>query len=247
MNRLAGKIALVTGGTSGIGAAAVKLFHAEGAQVVATGSSPASVGGAAQRTSAVEFLVSDASDPGAAQSLVGQIRDRFGRLDVLFINAGIARVSAIEDVDEAAFDRIMAVNVRGPYFLLKHASSLLVDGGSVILTSSLAGIRGIAELSAYGASKAALRSLGVSLAVEWAPRRIRVNTIVPGPIVTNLGAKMDLTPAQVAQGGKIVAKVPLSRMGNADEVAEAALYFASDESRFTTGAELTVDGGYTVV
>lgn len=136
--------------------------------------------------------------------------------------------------------------MRGPYFLLKHAIPVLSDGASIILTASSAAVQGMPELSAYGASKAALRSLGMSLAAELAPRRIRVNTVTPGPINTPIAGKMELTPAQMAGFGQMIARVPLGRPGEPEEIAAAALYFASDDSRFTTGTELLVDGGITL-
>jgi NAD(P)-dependent dehydrogenase (short-subunit alcohol dehydrogenase family) len=165
----------------------------------------------------------------------------------LFVNAGIARVAPAEATEEALFDEVFATNVRGPYFLLKYAIPILTDGASVILTSATSAVQGIRGLSAYSASKAALRSVGMTLAVELAPRQIRVNTISPGPINTPIGSKMGLTPEQMASFGEMIARVPLGRPGNADEIAAAALYFASDESRFTTGTELRVDGGLTLL
>lgn len=243
MKRLKGKVALVTGGTSGIGAATARLFQAEGAHVIATGSSEGSVEEARSEMTGIEIIYSDAGDPRAAQALVEHVIKEHGRIDVVFVNAGIARMAAIEAMDEAILDEVMGVNFRGPYFLLKHAASVMSDGGSIVLTSSLAAVRGMAEMSAYGASKAALRSLGLSLAVELAPRRIRVNTITPGPIDTAIGSKMNLTPAQIAESGKLMARVLLERTGRPEEIAAAALYFASNDSGFTTGAELDVDGG----
>jgi len=141
---------------------------------------------------------------------------------------------------------LFATNVRGPYFLLKHAIPVLSDGASIILTSSSAAVQGMPGLSVYGASKAALRSLGMSLAAELAPRRIRINTITPGPINTPIAGKMGLTPEQMAGFGQMIARVPLGRPGEPEEIAAAALYFASDDSRFTTGTELRVDGGITL-
>jgi NAD(P)-dependent dehydrogenase (short-subunit alcohol dehydrogenase family) len=163
------------------------------------------------------------------------------------VNAGIARVAAAADTEERQFDELFATNVRGPYFLLKHAVPVLSDGASVILTSATSALRAVPGLSAYSASKAALRSLGITLAVELAPRRIRVNTITPGPINTPIGGKMGLTPEQMAGFGEMIARVPLNRPGEAEEVAAAALYFASDDSRFTTGTELRIDGGLTLL
>ena len=247
MDRLKGKIALITGGTSGIGAATAKLFQAEGATVIATGASENSVNAATQAMPGIEIVMSNAGDPEAARQLVQSVVAKHGKLDVLFVNAGIARVSATADTEERQFDELFATNVRGPYFLLKHAIPVLSDGASVILTSTTSALRAVPGLSAYSASKAALRSLGITLAVELAPRKIRVNTITPGPINTPIGGKMGLTHEQMAGFGQMIARVPLGRPGEAEEVAAAALYFASDESRFTTGTELRIDGGLTLL
>ncbi len=247
MDRLKGKIALITGGTSGIGAATAKLFQAEGATVIVTGASENSVNSARQTMPGIEVIQSNAGDTQAAQQLVQSVAAKHGKIDVLFVNAGIARVAAASATEERQFDELFATNVRGPYFLLKHASPVLSEGASVILTSATSALRAVPGLSAYSASKAALRSLGITLAVELAPRRIRVNTITPGPINTPIGGKMGLTPEQMAGFGEMIARVPLKRPGEAEEVAAAALYFASNESRFTTGTELVIDGGLTLL
>ena len=247
MDRLKGKIALITGGTSGIGAATARLFQAEGATVIVTGASENSVNAARQTMPGIEVLHSNAGDTQAAQLLIKSVAQKHEKIDVLFVNAGIARVAAAADTEERQFDELFATNVRGPYFLLKHAIPVLSDGASIILTSSAGALRGIPGLSAYSASKAALRSLGITLAVELAPRKIRVNTITPGPINTPIGGKMGLTPEQMAGFGEMIARVPLKRPGEPEEIAAAALYFASDDSRFTTGTELVVDGGLTLL
>jgi len=247
VDRLTGKIALITGGTSGIGAATARLFQAEGATVIVTGSSKNSVNAARQAIPGIEVVQSDAGDTQAARQLVQFVASKHGKIDVLFVNAGIARVAAAVDTEERQFDELFATNVRGPYFLLKHAIPVLSDGASIILTSSASALRGVPGLSAYSASKAALRSLGSTLAVELAPRKIRVNTLTPGPINTPIGGKMGLTPEQMAGFGEMIARVPLNRPGEAEEVAAAALYFASDKSRFTTGTELRIDGGLTLL
>ena len=246
MKKLEGKIILITGGTSGIGAATATLFRDEGATVVATGSSAASVSAAQAQMPGIEFMVSDAGDPAATKALVEHVRVSHGRLDVVFANAGTNRLAPIEEVDEAIFDRLIGLTLRGPFFLLKHAVGLMSEGGSIILTSSTAALRGMATTSVYGAGKAALRGLGLNLAVELAPRKIRVNTITPGPVATPIGQKQGLTEEQIAVFGAMIGRVPLGRMGDAGEVAAAALYFASDASGFTTGAELVVDGGLTI-
>ena len=247
MKRLSGKIALITGGTSGMGAATAKLFQAEGARVIVTGNSPEGLDAARRAMPEVEVIQSNAGDPAAARSLIEQVAQKYGRIDVLFVNAGISRLASIDSVEESLFDEIFNVNFRGPYFLLKHAVPVLADGGSIILTSSTAAVLGMPGVSAYGASKGALRSLGIHLAVELAPRCIRVNTITPGPIQTSIGAKMGLTQEQMEWFGQMIAKLPLARIGQPEEIAAAALYFASDDSRFTTGTELRVDGGMTLV
>ncbi len=247
MAKLTGKIALITGGTSGMGASTAKLFQAEGATVIVTGGSTSGVEAARKEMPGVEVIQSDAGDAAAAKALVEHVKTAHGRIDVLFVNAGIARIGPIEQMDEATFDAIVNTNLRGPYFLLKYAAPAIVDGGSIILTSSSSALQGFPGLSAYAASKAALRSLGISLGVEFAPRQIRVNTITPGPIETPIGGKMNLTPEQMAGFGKMVANLPLKRMGQPEEIAAAALYFASDDSRFTTGTELRIDGGQTLV
>jgi len=246
MDILKNKIALITGGTSGMGAATAKRFHAEGATVVATGSSAASVEAARKEMPDMEVIASDAGDPQAAKILIDHVREKHGRIDILFVNAGIARVAPIGAVDEALFDKVFSVNLRGPYFLIKHSLPVLSDGGSIILTSSAGAVKGMPGLSVYSATKAALHSLGLTLAAELAPRAIRVNTITPGPINTPIGAKMGLTAEQMAGFAQMIERLPLRRPGQPEEIASAALYFASDESGFTTGTELRVDGGMTL-
>jgi NAD(P)-dependent dehydrogenase (short-subunit alcohol dehydrogenase family) len=244
MSKLSGKIALISGGTSGIGAATAKLFQSEGATVVVTGSSEASAAAARADMPGVEVLVSNAADIAATQSLVEAVEARHGRIDVLFVNAGIAKMAPVERIDEAFFDSQFDVNVKGAFFLMKHALRLMPDGGAIILTASVAGAAGgLPGSTIYGATKAALRSFGRTFAKELLPRRIRVNTISPGPVVTPVLDKGGFTQAQkdaFIDGAKT--RVPLGRTGTVEEVAAAALYLAADAT-FTTGAELFVDGG----
>jgi NAD(P)-dependent dehydrogenase (short-subunit alcohol dehydrogenase family) len=244
LGKLDGKIALISGGTSGIGAVTARLFAAEGASVIVTGSSQASADAARTELPGVEAIVSDAADVAATRALVEQVTARHGRIDVLFVNAGIAKFAPIEAVDEALFDRQFDVNVKGAFFLIKHAVAAIPDGGAIILTSSVAGAGGgLGGSTIYGATKAAIRSLGRTVAKELLPRRIRVNTISPGPIVTPILDKGGLTPAQkdaFVEGAKT--RIPLGRTGTPEEVAAAALYLAADAT-YTTGAELFVDGG----
>jgi NAD(P)-dependent dehydrogenase (short-subunit alcohol dehydrogenase family) len=244
MPKLDGKIALISGGASGIGATTARLFRSEGATVIATGSSQTSVDAAKADLPGVEVLVSDASNVAATKALVDHVTARHGRIDVLFVNAGIARFAPIAEVGEAFFDSQFDVNVRGAFFLMKHAIPAIPDGGAIILTASVAGAGGgLGGSTVYGSTKAALRSFGRTFAKELLPRGIRVNTISPGPIVTPILDKNGLTAAQkdaFIAGAKT--RIPLGRTGTVDEVAAAALYLAADAT-YTTGAELFVDGG----
>jgi len=245
MAKLDGKIALITGGTTGIGAETAKLFQSEGATVIVTGSSERSVKAAKVTLPGIEVLVSDASDVAATKTLVDQVKTRHGRIDVLFVNAGIAKFAPIELIDEAFYDSQFNLNVKGAFFLLKHAIPAIPDGGAIILTASVAGSAGgLLGSTVYGSTKAALRSFGRTFAKELTPRGIRVNTISPGPVVTPLLDKNGFTPAQkdaFIEGAKT--RIPLGRTGTTAEVAAAALYLAADAT-YTTGAELFVDGGF---
>ncbi|HEY2177761.1 MAG TPA: SDR family oxidoreductase [Caulobacteraceae bacterium] len=244
MAKLDGKVALISGGTSGIGAATARLFQAEGARVVVTGSSRKSVDAAAAELPGVEALVSDAADIAASKALVDEVKAKYGRIDVLFVNAGIAKFAPIEAVDEAFFDAQFDVNVKGAFFLIKHAIGAIPDGGAIILTASVAGAGGgLGGGTVYGATKAALRSLGRTVAKELTPRGIRVNTISPGPILTPILDKGGFSAAQKeAFIAGAATRVPMGRIGAEQEVAAAALYLAADAT-YTTGAELFVDGG----
>ena len=247
MQKLKDKVALITGGTSGIGFATAKLFQAEGARLVVTGSDPASVDQAQAELGRDALAVkSDAGDPAAIAALVTTIKDRMGSLDVVFANAGIARFAPLEAVDEELFSRTMAVNVQGPLLLIQRALPILRTGGSIILTTSGVNVRGFPATSVYAASKAALRSLARTLSAELLPRGIRVNALSPGGVETRIYDKMGL-PAEALKGllASIVAGTPIGRLAQPLEVARAALYLASDESSYVVGAELVVDGGMT--
>jgi NAD(P)-dependent dehydrogenase (short-subunit alcohol dehydrogenase family) len=243
MAKLDGKIALITGGTTGIGAATAKLFQAEGATVIVTGSSAKTVEIARRDLPGIEVVVCDQADTKASKALVDQVKAKHGRIDVLFVNAGIGAFAPLESVDEASFDRQFNINVRGAYFIIKHAAPVIPDGGAIVLTASTAASSGFAGASVYSATKAALRSFGRTLAAEFAPRNIRVNTVSPGPIETPIFGKSGLTQQQI-QGFKdsITSQVTLKRMGTSEEVAAAVLFLAADAT-FVTGAELLVGGG----
>ena len=244
MAKLDGKIALISGGTTGIGAETAKLFQSEGATVIVTGSGERSVVAAKAALPGIEVLLSDAGNVAATKVLVDQVKTKHRRIDVLFVNAGIAKFAPIEQVDEAFYDSQFNINVKGAFFLIKHAIPCIPDGGAIILTASVAAATGgLLGGTVYGSTKAALRSFGRTIAKELTPRGIRVNTISPGPIITPILDKGGMTAAQKGdfiEGAKT--RIPLGRTGTVDEVAAAALYLAVDAS-YTTGAELFVDGG----
>jgi NAD(P)-dependent dehydrogenase (short-subunit alcohol dehydrogenase family) len=244
MAKLDGKIALISGGTSGIGAATAKLFQSEGATVIVTGSSQASVETARGELPGVDAIVSNAADIVATKALVEQVKARHGRIDVLFVNAGIAKFAPIDLIEEQFFDSQFDTNVKGAFFLMQHAIPVIPDGGAIILTASVAGAAGgLGGGAVYGATKAALRSFGRTFAKELLPRGIRVNTISPGPIVTPILDKNGFTAAQKdAFISGAASRIPMGRTGTSEEVAAAALYLAADAT-YTTGAELFIDGG----
>jgi len=247
MSKLNGKIALITGGTTGIGAATAKLFQAEGATVIVTGRNPATVEAARVQFPGIEVALADQGDTASTRGLIERLRAKHGRIDILFVNAGVAHFAPIENVDEAFFDREFAVNVRGAYFAIKHAVPIIPNGGAIILTSSTAASSGAPTMSVYAATKAALRSFGRTLAAELAPRNIRVNTLSPGPIQTPIFGKTGLSQEEIngfMEG--IKSRVPLGRIGTPEEVAASALYLAADAT-FMTGGEIIVGGGLVYV
>ncbi|HEY3799207.1 MAG TPA: SDR family oxidoreductase [Caulobacteraceae bacterium] len=244
MGKLDGKVALISGGTSGIGAAAAGLFLAEGARVVVTGSSEMSAHAARAAMPGVEALASDATDLSAIQTLVADVAARHGRIDVLVVSAGTAAFAPLADVDEAFFDAQFDLNVKGAFFLARAAAPVMADGGAMVLVGSVAAHSGgYGGASVYAATKAAVRSLARTLAQELLPRGIRVNAVSPGSIDTPLidkngyvGAKREAFLADAAR------RAPMGRVGTPAEVAAAILYLAADAT-YTTGSELFVDGG----
>jgi NAD(P)-dependent dehydrogenase (short-subunit alcohol dehydrogenase family) len=245
---LQNKVTLITGGTSGIGAATAQLFLKEGATVIVTGSNPDTLKAARDSMPGIEVIASDAGDTIASAKLIEAVKAKHGRIDVLFANAGIAKAAAIEAIDEAFFDAVFDVNVRGLYFTIKNALSIMPDGSSIILTSSMSASEGRPAMSVYGATKAAVRSLARNLAAELAPRKIRVNAISPGFIETPILGKVGLPPEAIAEFVKSMEQqIPLARIGQSSEVASAALFLATDASSFVTGSELPVDGGFAQV
>jgi NAD(P)-dependent dehydrogenase (short-subunit alcohol dehydrogenase family) len=245
MGKLKGKTAVITGGTTGIGFSTAKLFMAEGAKVAITGRNDDTLNEAriALGDNAV-VIKSDAGKLADITRLVSDVSERFKTIDILFLNAGIGKFAPIEAVNEAVYDEVMGINLKGPYFTIQKMLPIMKDGGSIILNASVLASVGMTTTSVYSASKAALRSLSRTLAAETAARNIRINTISPGPISTPIYAKMGLPKEALDQMAKNISEqVPMKRFGNPDEVARAALFLASDDSSYTTGAEIFVDGG----
>jgi NAD(P)-dependent dehydrogenase (short-subunit alcohol dehydrogenase family) len=245
MSQLKGKIALVTGGTTGIGLATALQFHAEGAKVIITGQNPITIEAARQQLpDDVVVLRADARSIADSEHVAAEIERRFGGLDIAFLNAGVARFNGLEAVDEAFYDDIVDINVKGVFFTLQKLSKILRPGASVLVHTSVVGHRGNAGGAIYAASKGALAAMVRALAVELAPRGIRINSISPGPIDTPIYTKLGMSKEAVSEfSSGLQQKVPLGRFGFAAEVAKVATFLASPGSSFMTGAEVPVDGG----
>ncbi|MET0551293.1 MAG: SDR family oxidoreductase [Xanthomonas sp.] len=249
MGRLDGKIAVVTGGNSGIGLASAIRFAAEGAQVVIVGRRQQELDKALRLIGADAIAIQgDISRLDDLDRVFAEIQARSGRIDVLFANAGLGDFQPLGSITEDAFDRTFGVNVKGTLFTVQKALPLMRAGGSVILTGSTTGSMGTAAFSVYSATKAALRNFARSWALDLKGTGIRVNVLSPGPIATpGLDSVLSGTGQQDAILEGMTAQVPLGRIGRAEEVAATALFLASDESSFMTGSEVFVDGGFAQV
>lgn len=249
MGKLTDKIALITGASSGMGLASARLFRAEGAQLVVTGRDQLALAQLAAELGGDTLAVAgDGASLAAIDALMAQAGARFGRLDVLFINAGTAIAKPIGEVSEADFDAQCDLNFKGVFFTIQKALPLMGDGGSIILTTSISNRLGAPNFSVYGASKAALRSLAKSLALELIVRGIRVNALSPGPIATPMFDRLGLPPALAAEKKAVIAaKSPSRRFGGADEVARCALFLACADSSYIVGEEIVVDGGMSLL
>ena len=242
--RLAGKVALITGGNSGIGLATAEAFLAEGARVVISGRDQGTLDAAAAALGPVLPVRADVTDAAQRARLIRAVRECFGRLDVLFVNAGVAQFAPIDLSSEAHFDYVFNINVKGAYFTVQQALHVLTPGASVILNGSVSGLVGLPNASVYSASKAAIRSLARTLSADLRGRGIRVNVISPGPNRTPIYRRNGLVPeAQAEIARRLEQQVPLGRFGDAREIAKAVVFLASDESSFFLGAELVADGG----
>jgi NAD(P)-dependent dehydrogenase (short-subunit alcohol dehydrogenase family) len=245
MKRLDGKIALITGGNSGIGLATAKHFVSEGAYVFITGRNQSKLEEAVKEIgSNVSAIQGDVGNPKDLDRLFAQINEEKGRLDIVFANAGVFTYLPLEAIDEDHFDTIFNSNVKGLLFTVKKALPLLPDGASIVLNGSIVGSKGLASNSVYSASKAAVRSFARTWTTDLKARRIRVNVVSPGPIDTpalrELFSSSDVGRQRMANLGNIV---PMGRLGTPDEIAKAVAFLASNDSSFITGIELFVDGG----
>ena len=245
MGTLSNKVAVVTGGSSGIGLATARRFIADGAQVVVTGRNLEALDGAVaelgDRATGIQGDVANLED---LDRLFAQVREQFGRVDVLFANAGIAPLGPFEAVTEEHFDALFNINVRGLCFTVQKALLLLSEGASVILNASVVAQSGLPNTSVYSATKAAVRSLGRTLAAELSPRGIRVNVVSPGLIETPFWGKVGLSQDEIdAFGAQVVQQTPLRRPGKPEEIAATAAFLASDDASYFTGADLVADGG----
>ena len=244
--RLAGKAAVITGGTTGIGLEAARRYIAEGARVLITGRDQARVDAAVRDLGDGALGVrADVQSLADLDTLAAEAKARLGRVDILFANAGLGVFGPIEQMTEEAYDTQFDINVKGVFFTVQKLLPLVPDGGSIILTASAVNEKGGAGASLYFATKAAVRSFARSLAAELGARSIRVNTLSPGIVRTHFQGKIDM-PAEAMDAfiATVVANAPLGREGTAADMANAALFLGSDESAYMTAADLVVDGGW---
>ncbi len=244
MGRYDGKTAVITGGTTGIGFSTAKLLVTEGAKVVVTGRTPATVQAAERELGPnARAIAADTANLGDLDRVAELAKTYLGQVDFVFVNAGIAKFAPFDAVDERLWDEQHDINVRGAFFAVQKLVPLVPRGGSIVLDASIVAVKGFAGTSAYSATKAALRSLGRTLAAELLPRGIRVNVVSPGPISTPIFEKSNVPPeARAAMAEQFRESVPMKRFGQPEEVARAALFLGFDAT-FTTGADLPVDGG----
>lgn len=243
--KLEGKIALVTGGSSGIGLATAKQFIAEGAFVYVTGRRQAELDAAVQGLGAqAKGVRADASKLTDLDALYAQIQREKGRLDVLFVNAGGGSFAPLGQITEEQFDQTFDTNVKGVLFTVQKALPLIPDGGAIVLNASIVSVQGVANFSVYSASKAAVRSFARTWTSDLKERKIRVNVVSPGPIDTpGLSGLAQNEQQKNALYAQLAADVPLGRVGRPEEIAKAAVFLASEDASYITGIELFVDGG----
>lgn len=242
MKNINNKVAVVTGGNSGIGYAAAKRLKEAGANVIITGRRKEAVEEAAKELG-VTGMLADQSKLPDIENLVSQVKAGFGKVDILVVNAGITKFATIEQIEESQFDEMMNVNFKGAYFTLSRFIPLLRDGASVVMLSSTSATISPQTASVYAAGKAAINAVVKIAALELASRNIRVNAVSPGPIATEIMHKIGLNETMEKQ---LIQSVPAGRMGKADEVASMIHYLAGEEASFLTGANFLVDGGQSI-
>ena len=247
--KLQGKVAVVTGGNSGIGLATAERFAAEGATVFVTGRRQAELDAAVTRIGHGAVGVrGDGANVADLDRLFATVKERAGRVDVLFANAGAGEFATLEQVTEAHFDKTFGINVRGLLFTVQKALPLMPDGAAVVLNASIVSVKGMASFGVYNASKAAVRSFARTWAAELGPRKIRVNVVSPGPIQTPAIEVLAGSKENAAAMFEQMAKgIPLARHGQPDEIAKAVVFLASDDASYVNGVELFVDGGMVAV
>lgn len=242
MKNLKGKIALITGGNSGIGYATAKKLKENGAQIIITGRRKEAIEKAADELNATA-MIADQSKLNDIENLVSQVKQQFGKVDILLINAGITKFSTIEQTTESLFDEIMNVNFKGAFFTLSRFIPLLNEGASVIMLSSTSATISPQSASIYAASKAAINAVVKIAALELASRKIRINAVSPGPIATEIMDKIGLNEELE---NHLIQSIPMGRMGKAEEVADMIHYLTSENAGFLTGANFLVDGGQSI-
>ncbi|MBX5172180.1 SDR family oxidoreductase [Rhizobium sp. NZLR1b] len=245
MSRLQNKTALITGGTSGIGIETARQFIAEGARVVVTGSSAASVEAARSELGDKAIVIqADAGNAAGQKAVADTVKQAFGTLDILFVNAGVAEFGPLEQWSEAAFDKSVAINVKGPFFLIQSLLPIFSSQAAIVLNTSINAHIGMPNSSVYSLTKGALLTLAKTLSGELIGRGIRVNAVSPGPIATPLYSKLGASEAQSkAMAAEIQSQIPVGRFGNPSEVAKTIVFLASDEAAYIVGSELVIDGG----
>lgn len=242
--KLQGKTAFITGGTSGIGLATANLFEQEGANVTIIGRREELISAYNSNSSDKAFgLVADVSEQESIKDAINKTVSDFGNIDIVFINAGIANTRLFTEVDRPFYDTMWDINFAGTYFTIQRILPFLNEGASIVLNTSIAGVKGVPGMSIYGPTKAAMRSLARTLASELSDKKIRVNAVSPGPIETPIWGKMDLPEEGLEFKKQVSDAIPLGRMGTSEEVARVVLFLASSESSFVNGIELPVDGG----
>ena len=241
MNRLEGKVAVVTGGNSGIGLATAKRFQQEGARVAISGRSKDTLDEAVKTIGhGVLAIQTDLANLPGVDKLYAEVSQKLGKIDVLFVNAGVIRFAPLAEMPESAYDEQFDINIKGAYFTIQKALPVMNNGGSIVLNTSESDIKGHIGTSAYSATKAALRSLARTAAAELVGRGIRVNAVAPGSIVTPILERAGFSQEFADEWAK---QVPMKRFGQPEEVAAAVAFLASQDASYITGVELNVDGG----